>query len=132
MTPLFLLPGAVASDKRVAAWFAGDDALRALARPWFARARACGAEVRETLHDGQPTACLGDAAFLYVDAFAGHANVGFFHGADLDDPAGLLEGSGKRMRHVKLRPSAPVDAAALDALIASAYRDIAARIAGAG
>ncbi|MEI9965905.1 MAG: DUF1801 domain-containing protein [Caulobacteraceae bacterium] len=53
------------------------------------------------MHDGHPTACVGDAAFAYVDAFRAHVNVGFFHGAALDDPAGLLEGTGKRMRHVK-------------------------------
>lgn len=75
-----------------------------------------------------PTACVGDAAFGYVDAFSAHANVGFFHGAALDDPAGLLEGPGKRMRHVKLHWGRPVDAAALGDLIAAAYRDIRARL----
>jgi hypothetical protein len=46
----------------------------------------------------------------------------------LADPAGLLEGSGKRMRHVKLSPDREFDAAALRALIDSAYRDIKARL----
>jgi hypothetical protein len=55
-------------------------------------------------------------------------NIGFFHGAALDDPASLLEGAGKRMRHVKVRWRAPVDEAALNALIAAAYRDIRARL----
>jgi len=91
--------------------------------------RACGPDVRELLHDGHPTACVGDAAFGYVSAFSVHANVGFFDGAALSDPAGLLEGTGKRMRHVKLRWSHPVDAAALDAMITAAYRDIQLRLA---
>ena len=95
---------------------------------WFGRLRACGADVRELLHDGHPTACVGDAAFAYVDAFAAHASVGFFHGADLDDPARLLEGVGKRMRHVKLRWGMRVDAAALDDLITAGYRDVRARL----
>jgi hypothetical protein len=91
----------------------------------------CGADVRELLHDGHPTACVGDAAFGYVNAFSAHVNVGFFHGAALDDRAGLLEGTGKRMRHVKLRWGQQVNAAALSELIAAAYRDIRLRLRSA-
>jgi hypothetical protein len=69
-----------------------------------------------------------DAAFGYVNAFKDHVNVGFFHGAALADPAGLLEGSGKRMRHVKLRWGEPVNEAALMALITAAYKDIRLRL----
>ena len=57
---------------------------------------------------------------------------GFFHGATLGDPAGLLQGTGKRMRHVKVRWGEPVNAAALNELIAAAYRDIRARLAAEG
>ncbi len=125
--------GAVRRHRDVAAWFDGDDAgLRAVVRPWFARMRRCGADVREALHDGQPTACVGDVAFGYVDAFRAHAAVGFFYGAMLDDPAGLLEGRGKRMRHVKLRWGRAVDDAALAALVAAAYRDVRMRMGLAG
>jgi len=53
-----------------------------------------------------------------------HVNVGFFRGASLNDPARLLEGTGKRMRHVKIRPPDPVDEAALTRLIAAAYADM--------
>ena len=69
-----------------------------------------------------------DAPFGYVNIFASHVNVGFFHGAALKDPARLLQGSGKRMRHVKLRPGTAVDAASLSRLIAAAYLDIKARV----
>ena len=69
-----------------------------------------------------------DAAFGYVSAHATHLNVGFYQGADLPDPAGLLEGSGKRMRHAKVRLGKPVDEAALKALIAAAYRDMRLRL----
>ena len=102
-----------------------------MAQPWFERMRACGADVRELLHDGHPTACVQDAAFGYVDAFSAHVNVGFFFGAALDDPAGLLEGSGKRMRHLKLRWGQQVNVAALNALIAAAYADIRHRLRSA-
>ena len=39
------------------------DALRAIAQHWFGVMRACGDDVREAIHDDQPTACIGDAAF---------------------------------------------------------------------
>ena len=90
--------------------------------------RNCGDEVRELIHDGCPTACLGDAAFAYVNVFTAHVNVGFFHGASLRDPARLLQGSGKRMRHVKLTPETPVNSAALTSLIETAWADIKSRI----
>ena len=129
MSPLFRFPSAVRRDPGVDAWFAlPDHELRRMAEPWFERMRECGADVRELLADGHPTACAGDAAFAYVDAFSAHVNVGFFYGAELDDPAGLLEGAGKRMRHMKLRWGEPADAAALSELIVSAYRDIRARL----
>jgi hypothetical protein len=129
MSALFRLGGAVRRDTEVEAWLgAPNHELRLLARPWFEQMRGCGADVREVLHDGCPTACVGDAAFAYVNAFSAHVNVGFFPGAALDDPAGLLEGAGKSMRHVKLRWGQPVNEAALSALITAAYRDIRARL----
>src|SRR5450631_2535231 len=133
MSQLLRFPSAVPRDPGVDAWFSKpEDELRRLAQPWFEQMRGCGADVRELLHDGHPTACVGDAAFGYVNAFSAHVNVGFFHGAMLDDPAGLLEGAGKRMRHVKLRSAQRVNATALSELIAAAYRDIRLRLGSAG
>ena len=83
--------------------------------------RELGDDVNELLHDGHPTACIGDAAFCYVNVFTAHVNVGFFLGAWLDDPCGLLEGTGKRMRHVKLKPGQEPNEAALNALVGAAY-----------
>jgi hypothetical protein len=99
-----------------------------MAREWFEVMRGCGDEVRELVHDGCPVACLGDVPFGYVNVFTAHVNVGFFHGAALKDPAGLLEGTGKRMRHVKLRPGTETNAAALRNLIEAAYTDIKGRV----
>ena len=98
-----------------------------IAKHWFGVMRTCGDDVREVLHDGHPTACVADAAFAYVNAFKAHVNVGFFRGAEIADPDKLLEGTGKFMRHVKLRPARGVDAAALSRLIATAYADMKAR-----
>jgi hypothetical protein len=129
MSSLFRFPSATRRDPSVDAWFAKpDDELRRLARRWFEEMRGCGLDIRELLHDGHPTACVDDAAFGYVNAFRVHVNVGFFFGAELDDPAGLLEGTGKRMRHVKLRCAQDVNAVALSALVTAAYRDIRSRL----
>jgi hypothetical protein len=105
-----------------------DPALAVLAREWFERMRNCGDEVRELLHDGCPVACLGDAPFGYVDVFTSHVNVGFFHGTSLPDPASLLLGNGKFMRHVKLRPNLATNTEALSRLIEAAYEDIKQRV----
>jgi hypothetical protein len=99
-----------------------------IAKRWFEVMRGCGADVRELLHDGHPTVCVSDAAFAYVNAFTAHVNVGFFRGAQLPDPHGLLAGTGRMMRHVKLRPAEGVDAAALARLIRAAYADIKRRL----
>uniref|UniRef100_B0SXG7 YdhG-like domain-containing protein n=1 Tax=Caulobacter sp. (strain K31) TaxID=366602 RepID=B0SXG7_CAUSK len=104
------------------------DPLRLMVWPWFELMRDCGDDVRELVNDGCPVACVGDAPFGYVDAFKAHANIGFFRGAMLADPARLLEGAGKRMRHVKLRPGEALDTDALSDLIAEAYRDIRQRL----
>ncbi len=102
--------------------------LGAFARRWFGVMRRRGADVRELLHDGHPTACVGDAAFAYVNAFRAHVNVGFFRGAELADPEGLLVGTGRFMRHVKLRPDLDVDDRALADLIDAAYADMKRRL----
>jgi hypothetical protein len=121
MDTLMRFPSARKRDATIEAWLSGPpDELSDLVRPWYAKMRACGDDVRELMHDGYPTACVHDAAFAYVGIFRAHANVGFFYGAELRDPARLLEGTGKRMRHVKLRPGHTVDAAALDDLIQAA------------
>jgi hypothetical protein len=128
MRPLMRFPGAKKRDDAVARWFSRETGLVTLARIWFDTIRSCGDDVKELLHDGQPTACVEDAAFAYVDAFTAHVNVGFFHGAALPDAQGLLVGTGKYMRHVKVRPDAAVNENALAALITCAYVDVKERL----
>lgn len=128
-TELFRLDGAVIRDPAIDAWFnrhRGE--LGDVARHWFEVMRHCGDEVRERMHDGCPVACLGDAAFAYVNIFTAHVNVGFFQGSALPDPARLLQGSGKFMRHVKLRPGSTTDEHSLKTLIDAAYADIKSRV----
>lgn len=126
---LLCFPGSRERDPAIEAWMrANRGDLGTIARRWFEVMRNCGADVRELLHDGHPTACVGDAAFGYVNVFTAHVNVGFFRGAELADPGGLLEGTGRFMRHVKLRPGRETDGAALTRLIRFAYRDMKGRL----
>jgi hypothetical protein len=125
---LMRFPSSVKRDPAIHAWMREHSgALGTIAKRWFEVMRGCGDDVRELLHDGHPTACVGDAAFAYVNAFTAHVNVGFFRGAEIADPKGLLEGTGKFMRHVKLRPERDVDATALMKLIETAYTDMKGR-----
>jgi hypothetical protein len=122
-------PGSTKRDAAIDAWMkehAGE--VGAIAQYWFEVMRGCGDDVRELMHDGYPTACVADAAFAYVGAFRAHVNVGFFRGAELPDPSGLLEGTGKHMRHVKLRRAGDIDAAALRKLIRTAHADMRERV----
>jgi hypothetical protein len=128
-TELLRFNGAVVRDPAIDAWMkehAGE--LGTIAHQWFEVMRNCGDEVLELLHDGCPTACLGDVPFGYVNVFTSHVNVGFFQGASLPDPARLLQGTGKFMRHVKLKPGMATNAAALNSLIEEAYSDIKNRV----
>ena len=128
MSQLLRFPGSVRRERAIEAWMrAHAGPLGAIARRWFEVVRDCGDDVRELLHDGHPTACVGDAAFAYVNAFKAHVNVGFFRGAEIADPEGLLEGTGRFMRHVKLRLDSDADATALKKLIDTAYTDMKRR-----
>ena len=131
-TPMRLLRfhGGLEHEPAIDDWFAvRSQELVSIARPWFDVMRGQGDDVRELLHDDAPTACIGDAAFGYVNVFKSHVNVGFFLGAFVDDSDGLMESSGKRMRHVKLRPGNLPDAAVLEALTRRACEALRNQIA---
>jgi len=126
---LMRFPSAIKRDPAIEAWIKQHSGeLGAIARRWFEVMRTCGDDVRELLHDGHPTACVGDAAFGYVNAFTAHVNVGFFRGAEIADPQDLLQGSGKFMRHMKLRPEQEINTTALMKLIEAAYTDMKRRV----
>jgi hypothetical protein len=130
MTRLLTFDGAVRHQPRIDEWFdSRKPELGAIARVWFSEMRGCGTDVTELLHDGHPTACVADAAFGYVNVFTSHVNIGFFHGASLEDPTRMLEGTGRFMRHVKASPANLPDAAPLRALIIAAYIDIKRKLA---
>ncbi len=129
MNDLFRFHSAKKRDPSIETWMhERPGELGTIARRWFDVMRDRGDDVRELLHDGHPTACAGDAAFGYVNAFKSHVNVGFFRGSEIADPEHLLEGNGKLMRHVKIRPRRDVDETALTALIETAYADMKLRL----
>ena len=129
MDPIFRLSGVGKHDPNIDVWLNQQSGeLGSIAQHWFNVMRACGHDVLEIMHDGCPVACVEDAPFAYVNVFKAHVNVGFFLGAQLEDRTGLLEGSGKRMRHVKLQPSGKLNVAALCDLVDAAYLDIKSRL----
>ncbi len=111
MQGMLWFEGALKRDAAIDMWlYEQAPELSAIATRSFFHMRECGDDVRELMHDGCPV-----------------VNVGFFLGAELDDPTGLLEGTGRRMRHVKVKPDVCLDSAALSALIHPAYADIKSR-----
>jgi hypothetical protein len=129
MPPILLFSGAVERDPAIVTWLDMQPSeLGSIARMWFSVMRRCGSDVRELMHDGYATVCVDDAPFAYVGVFRAHVDVGFFHGAALPDPLKLLEGTGKSMRHVKLKPGRDLDRSALEALITHAHQDIVTRV----
>jgi hypothetical protein len=90
--------------------------------------------LREVILEAHPGACevvrLGDRAatyglgpkkmtegYGYLQPHDAWVNVGFYQGAALPDPTGLLEGTGARMRHVKVRALDEAERPALRALL---------------
>lgn len=128
MSAIFRLSGATRRDPTIEEWLKKSDSSTAQARTWFRKMRSCGEDVLDLMHDGHPVACVEDVPFAYVDVFKSHTNVGFFFGAHLDDPTRLLEGTGKNMRHVKLKPGAEPDSTSLGVLIHAAYLDVKIRL----
>ena len=104
------------------------DALHAIASEWIEAMEKSGPGTQLIFHDGYPIACVESAPFAYVNAYSQHVNLGFFYGVDLPDEHGLLEGTGKRMRHTKIRPEQMPDRSQLLSLLAKAYEDIKMRL----
>ena len=110
-----------------------DDLLRMTSEPL----RPIAAALRKVILKVDPQACevvrLGDRAatygvgprkmkdgYAYILPHTSWVNLGFYRGADLSDPDGLLEGAGAKMRHVKIRSLADAQRPAVRALIQSA------------
>jgi hypothetical protein len=129
MEEMLRFSGSVKHDPAIDDWLDQQaPELGSIARQWFATIRKCGEDVSELMHDGCATACIGDVPFAYVGVYKAHVNVGFYLGSTLRDPKRLLLGSGKRMRHVQVKPGEHLDSAALRALIDAAYYAVNSRL----
>lgn len=129
MQPLLKFIGRDLEDLTMDEWLATkSEELQPIATKWFREITDCGPDVQAIFHDGHPIGCVDNTPFAYVDAFKHHVNLGFFQGADLPDEHGLLEGTGKRMRHIKLRPGETQNKGPIKLLIEVAYADIKERL----
>ena len=81
---------------------------------------AIAPHAHEDLKWGQPW-YAGNKGVCYIAAFKNHVNLGFARGAELADPRGRLEGTGKGMRHVKIRSAKDIDAA-VKSLLREAFK----------
>jgi hypothetical protein len=61
--------------------------------------------------------------YAYIAVQSLHINLGFYHGSSLADPAGLLEGTGKELRHVKIRDISSAGSVAIASLLRQAIAE---------
>jgi hypothetical protein len=61
--------------------------------------------------------------FCYIGAFKAHVNLGFYYGAELADPMVLLEGTGKKLRHIKVKSSDEGDNPALREILEASLEE---------
>ncbi len=129
MSNLLKFHGKDIQDISLESWLAERHSdLHPIVIKWLEVIDKCGPDVEIIFHDNYPIGCVDQAAFAYVNAFSSHVNLGFFYGAELFDETGILEGTGKRMRHVKLRPNEDADEKVVSWLVHAAYADIKSRL----
>jgi hypothetical protein len=61
----------------------------------------------------QPVFWSDNGPFCFIKAHKNHVNIGFWRGADMKDPQELLEGTGKKMRHIKITAKQDIDEKAI-------------------
>jgi len=127
----------VATDARLGSF---DDLMSELSPGTAPAVEPIARKLREIILDGFPEAVevvrLGDGAasygvgprkmsesHVYVMPQAEYVNLGFYHGAGLPDPDGLLQGTGAKMRHIKVRSVDEVGSLAVRALVAAALAE---------
>ncbi|MFP4591370.1 MAG: DUF1801 domain-containing protein [Halobacteriales archaeon] len=105
----------------IAQWLeAVPDGERSLAAAVIRFARETLEDADETVKWNNPCFVVAGSNCLYVSAQEGYVNLGFYEGARLDDPAGRLEGTGKAMRHVKVRSVDTLEDPSLTELVRAA------------
>lgn len=99
-----------------------NPALRKVARELRSFVKKCVPGTKETVNAwGIPTFEKKDP-FCFFMVGKNHVTFGFHYGTSLQDPEGLLEGTGKNLRHVKLRAPEDLQRAGLRNLVQAAAR----------
>ena len=102
-------------------------------RPVVQRLRALILEIHpdacEVVRLGEKSASYGCGprkmieGYAYIMPFRSWVNLGFFRGFSLRDPQGMLEGTGRNLRHVKVRSTNDAERPGVRALIEEAYNE---------
>lgn len=96
-------------SKNVDSWISEHDpSLRQIAEALRNLILSIGPDLKESVKWGNPM-YQGNDRVLYLSATETYVSLGFFDGASLDDPNGRIDGTGKRMRHVKVRALEDID-----------------------
>ena len=104
-------------------------AIEKIARALRALIRTTDPDVVEVPRPGERTAGYGVGSkkmtetYAYIAPQTSHVNLGFYHGASLPDPAQSLEGTGKALRHVKIRSTEEAGQPSLKRLLKDALRE---------
>ena len=83
--------------------------------------REAAPNAKESIKWAQPV-YEHNGPFAYIKAFKGYVNFGFWRGVDIPDPESLLQGSGDRMRHLKIASTRDIRKPALQAMVRYAVR----------
>jgi hypothetical protein len=78
-------------------------------------------EVNESIKWAQPVYEF-NGPFSYIKAFKNSVNFGFWRGVDLKDPKGILQGSGEKMRHIKITKPDDIDQKAFGDFVRQAMK----------
>lgn len=109
------------SQSEADAWFDGADATQR--RTLLALRdliRQVAPDAVEQIKWNRPCYANSSGLFCYLDSTKSYSTLGFQKGAALADPHGLLEGTGKHMRHIKVKPGRRPDDSTVLALLKQA------------
>ena len=107
----------MARSKNVDSWmYEQDPSIRQIAQAVRDLILDAHPELKESIKWSNPVYSGQDDVF-YISATEKYVNLGFFKGARLTDPRGHIEGTGKSMRHLKVRAPEDIDPGQLTAWI---------------
>ena len=110
------------ADSDTDRWFqSGSDDQCELLTELRAIVLATGKDIDEAIKWQRPVYSNGGTMFCYLHRSKNHVTLGFHQGASLDDPDELLEGTGKAMRHIKVRDRSDIRKRAIKSLLKQAY-----------